>query len=298
MIDITKKEVPHLFRNKYLRNSKGGSSNIYQSLGGGSSTSGGGTGSDAGLSNDIRVNSPQTGHITPGRVLTKGMGYEQIFRKMFYAPTPATLVGKLSTPNDVEFGSTKGFITYTATRNDSGEMTKAYYDDNEENLLKFTGDATGVQTATRHLTGIYTKGETYTATVVYGAGEDEEIAEMTLTNKISVNVKRKWFAGVCSSIPATSADVRALASGGLYNGPGSYKFPIGQWLMFAVCIPADTISELTLTAYPGNFIEDGAEGPIDIMVEGANGAEAINYKMWIVESIMMNDADTFTFKTV
>lgn len=263
--------------------------------GGGSSS--GGSGYDAGLSRDIRVNSPQTGHIMPGRVLTKGMGYEQIFRKMLYMPTPATLVGKLSTPNDVEFGSTKGFITYTATRNDSGEMTKAYYDDNEENLLEFTGDAAGVQTATRQLTGIYTKGETYTATVVYGAGEDEEIAEMTLTNKISVNVKRKWFAGVCSSIPATSADVRALASSGLYNGPGSYKFSLDNWKMFAVCIPANTITNLTLTAYTGNFMENGVEGPINIMVEGANGSEPIQYKMWYAKAVMDNDPDTFTFKT-
>lgn len=292
-IIIKSRAIPANSRSKNYRT--GGVIQTTGGGGGGSSSSGSGSG-DAGLSKDIRVNAPKTGHLDTGEILRQGMGYEQIFRKMLYAPTPATLVGKLSTANDVEYGSEKGTITYTATRNDSGAMVKAFYDDKEENVLAFTGDAAGVQTATRKLEGNYTVGETYTATVVYGASED--ISEAILTNKISVNVKRKWFAGVCSSIPATSANVRALQSSGLYNGPGTYKFPIGQWLMFAVCIPADTINELTLTAYPGNFIEDGAKGPFDIMVEGANGAEAINYKMWIAESIMMNDADTFTFKTV
>ena len=68
--------------------------------------------------------------------------------------------------------------------------------------------------------------------------------------------------------------------------------------MFAICIPADTIKELTLTAYSGNFMENGMEGPIVISVEGANGSEAINYKMWYAKAVMDNDPDTFTFKTV
>ena len=36
---------------------------------------------------------------------------------------------------------------------------------------------------------------------------------------------------------------------------------------------------------------------IKIMVEGANGSKAIEYKMWIAEATMPNDPDTFTFKT-
>ncbi|WP_294562575.1 hypothetical protein [uncultured Bacteroides sp.] len=238
-IIIKSRAIPANSRSKNYRT--GG---VIQTTGGGgsgSSSSGSGSG-DVGLSKDIRVNAPKTGHLDTGEILRQGMGYEQIFRKMLYAPTPATLVGKLSTANDVEFGSTKGTITYTATRNDSGAMVKSFYDDKEENVLAFTGDAAGVQTVTRKLEGNYTKGETYTATVVYGASE--EITEMILTNRISVNVKRKWFAGVCSSIPTTSADVRALASSGLYNGPDTYKFPSGSWRIVAVCIPADNMKEI------------------------------------------------------
>ena len=293
-IVIKSRAIPASSRSKNYRNGT-----VVHTGGGGSSSSSSGIGSaDTGLSKDIHVNAPKTGHVNPGDILRKGMGYEQIFRKMLYAPTPATLIGKLSTANDVEFGSAKGFITYTATRNDNGAMIKAFYDDKEENVLEFAGDPAGVQTATRQLQGNYTKGESYTATVRYAASDDGDINETVLTSKISVNVKRKWFAGVCSSIPTTSSEVRALGSNGLYNGSGTYKFQAGSWKMFAVCIPADTIKELTLTAYSGNFMENGMEGPIVISVEGANSSEAINYKMWYAKAVMDNDPDTFTFKTV
>lgn len=292
-----RKSVP---RSKRLREAGQSASSAAVPVPGNAVGSGIGNGSDTGIGRDIRVNSPSVGHIITGSVLPSGMRYEQIFRKMLYAPTPATLVAKLSTANDVEFGSAKGTLTYTATRNDNGPMTKAYYDNQEENVLEFAGDDTAIQTATRQLQGNYTQGETYSATVIYAASDDGDINETILTNKISVNVKRKWFAGVCNSIPATSAEVRSLLSNGLYKGAGTYKFPVGQWKMFVICIPADTIKELTLTSYPGNFIEDTGvcTGPFEVKVEGANGSEAIAYKMWVVKSIMTNDADTFTFKTI
>lgn len=253
--------------------------------------------SDTGLAKDIRVNAPQTGHLQPGITLKAGTGYEQIFRKMLYKPVPATLTARLSTANDVEYGSAKGTLTYTTMRNDSGAMIKSYYDDNEENLLVFSAEVNAEQTAIRKLTGNYTKGESYTATVIYAASED--VDEITLNNKISVNVKRKWFAGVCNSIPQTSADVRSLASDALYNGPATYKFQVGQWKKIAVCIPADTIKELSIASSYGNFIENGkvCTGPVAISVQGANGSAAISYKMWIIQTQGLNDPDTFTFKT-
>lgn len=293
-IIIKSRAIPANSRSKNYR--AGGVIQTTGGGGGGSSSSGSGAG-DAGLSKDIRVNAPKIGHLDTGEILRQGMGYEQIFRKMLYAPTPATLVGKLSTANDVEYGSEKGTITYTATRNDSGAMVKAFYDDKEENVLEFTGDAAGVQTATRKLEGNYTKGETYTATVVYGASED--ISEAILTNKISVNVKRKWFAGVCSSIPATSADIRALASGGLYNGPGSYKFTIGNYRTFVICIPSDVVREVSLERYQYNFMDlDSAATPRKINVEGANGSAAVEYTMYVFSTATTStETDNFTFKT-
>ena len=153
-----RKSVP---RSKRLREAGQSASSAAVPVSGNAGGAGIGNGSDTGISRDIRVNSPSVGHIITGSVLPSGMRYEQIFRKMLYAPTPATLVGKLSTANDVEFGSTKGTLTYTATRNDNGPMTKAYYDNQEENVLEFAGDDTAIQTATRQLKGNYTQGETY-----------------------------------------------------------------------------------------------------------------------------------------
>lgn len=284
-IVIKSRAIPANSRSKNYRNG----TVVYSNNGGGGSSSSGSGLADNGLSKDIRVNAPKTGHINPGEVLNKGMGYEQIFRKMLYAPTPATLVGKLSTANDVEFGSTKGTITYTATRNDSGEMLKGFYDNNEENVLVFAGDTNNVQTAIRQLEGIYTKGETYTATVIYAASAD--ISEKILTDKISVNVRRKWFAGVCNSIPQTSAEVRSLGTSGLYNGAGTYKFEASNWKIIAICIPEGNISSLEFAEYPGNLIKDVemVSGPSQISVEGANGSASTDYKMWIVKTAIVNE---------
>ena len=271
---------------------------IFNSGGGSQSSSSSGPVSDTGLTKEIRVNAPQTGHISPGAIFKQGTGYEQIFRKMLYKPVPATLVGKLSTANDVEYGSAKGVLTYTATRNDNGAMIKSYYDDNEENVLEFSSEVNAAQTAIRRLTGNYTKGETYTATAVFAASDD--LDEITLNSKISVNVLRKWFAGVCSSIPQTSDDVRSLVSCGLYGGSGTFKFPVGQWKIVVICVPANTIKEITIASSYGNFIENEkvCKGPISISVEGANRSEAIDYKMWVIQTQGLNDPDSFTFKTI
>ena len=292
-----RKPVP---RSKRLREAGQSASSAAVSVSGNAGGAGIGNGSDTGISRDIRVNSPSVGHIITGSVLPSGMRYEQIFRKMLYAPTPATLVGKLSTANDVEFGSAKGTLTYTATRNDNGLMTKAYYDNQEENVLEFAGDDTAIQTAIRQLQGNYTQGETYSATVVYAASEDGDINETILTNKISVNVHRKWSAGICNSVPASSSEVRALGSNGLYGGPGIFRFSASNWKIVAVCIPADSIKEISIASSYGNFVENGkvCTGPVTISVEGANGSDAIDYKMWVIQTQGLNDPDSFTFKTI
>ena len=175
-IQIKNKAIPALPRSK---NYPVGTT-IFNSGGGSQSSSSSGPVSDTGLTKEIRVNAPQTGHISPGAIFKQGTGYEQIFRKMLYKPVPATLVGKLSTANDVEYGSAKGILTYTATRNDNGAMIKSYYDDNEENVLEFSSEVNAAQTAIRRLTGNYTKGETYTATAVFAASDDLVYAALFL----------------------------------------------------------------------------------------------------------------------
>lgn len=261
------------------------------------STASGTAGEDARLAQDI-LTDVAAGHIEAGVMLEAGMTFTQLMRKMFCEATAATLIGKLSTPNDVEYGTPKGTITYTANRNSSGAMEKAYMDDDETKTLLFSEETEGVQTAVRVLEGAYTQGETYKATAVYKAGEDG-IPETRAESKISVNVRRRWFAGVVSSVPTTSAQVRALSGSGLYTGAGSYKFTIGNYRMFVVCIPGDTLKEVSLERYQYNFMDlDSAATPRKISVEGANGSAAAEYTMYVFSTATTSiETDNFTFKT-
>ncbi|MDC2012230.1 hypothetical protein ABH007_06955 [Bacteroides thetaiotaomicron] len=257
------------------------------------------SGSGGSLTKDIRVTAPQTGYIKPGDVLKQGTTYESLFRTMLSHAESASLVGHLSTSNDVEYGTAKGQITYIASRYGNGEMIKAYYDYNEAFKMEFSAESNGEQRAVRVLDGYYTQGETYAATVVYAASADNAIPQQTLNNKISVNVKRKWFAGVCDSVPTTSAEVRALSGSGLYKGSGSYKFTIGNYKTFVICIPNGTIKDVSLERYQYNFMDlDSAATTRKISVAGANGSAAIEYTMYVFSTATVStETDNFTFKT-
>lgn len=255
------------------------------------------TGSAA-LEAEITSNAAKTGHIEAGQVLPKGMTFTQFVKALLFKPTPATLEGRLTTGNDVEYGTSKGQINYTATRHGNGEMTKSFYENDESNKLEFSTEVNGIQTAMRALSGVYTQGETYKATVVYAASEDGSIPETTLNNSITVNVRRKWFAGVVSAIPTTSSQVRALSASGLYAGAGTYKFTIGNYKTFVICIPAGTIKEVSLERYQYNFMDlDSAATPHKISVDGANGSAAVEYTMYVFTSATTStETDNFTFK--
>ena len=189
----------------------------------------------AALETDVTSNAAKTGHIETGQVLVKGMTFTQFVKALLFRPVPATLDGCLSTANDVEYGSTKGNITYTATRNGNGAMTKAYYDNDEKNKLEFSAENNGVQTAVRNLTGNYTQNETYKATVVYAESADKSIPETTLNNTISVNVRRKWFAGVVDAVPTT---------GGASAGAGQQRILYRSRQLQVQCRPVENHRDL------------------------------------------------------
>ena len=264
---------------------------------GNSSSSGGST--IAKLIQTINVTSSNVGYIKTGDTIPSGTTLEEIFINMLSQKASAKLEWKLSTSNDVEFGTQKGYITYTAYRNGQGPMEQAYYDNNPNNKLIFSEEVGGIQTATRQLQGNYTQGETYFATVIYAASEDGSLPKKELTSKISVNVHRKWFAGVCNSVPTTSAEVRALSGSGLYKDAGSYKFTIGNYKTFVICIPNGTIKDVSLERYQYNFMDlDSAATPRKISVEGANGSTPLEYTMYVFSTATTSsETDNFTFKT-
>ena len=178
-------------------------------------------------------------------------------------------------------------------------MEAAFYDDASNNQLNFSEEIGGVQTDVRQLEGVYTQSETYKATVIYSASEDGNISRKIINNTISVNVHRKWFAGVCNSVPTTSAEVRALSGSGLYKGAGSYKFTIGNYKTFVICIPNGTIKDVSLERYQYNFMDlDSAATPRKISVEGANGSTPLEYTMYVFSTATTSsETDNFTFKT-
>lgn len=267
------------------------------SSGGSSTGTGEGT---AKFTKNVEVTVDKAGYFKAGDVILEGTTVVDAFIRMLSQKSVGELRSKISTANDVEFGTSKGYITYTASRNGQGPMESAYYDENPNNKLNFSEEVGGIQTAVRQLEGTYSQNETYKATVIYTASEDGTLPRQEIKDTISVNVRRKWFAGICSSIPKTSAEVRALGSSGLYKGAGTYKFDVNAWKMIAICLPEGTLSELSVPTSPGNIMEDTGivSGPTTISVEGANGSTAANYKMWIIQTETMNDSNTFTFKTV
>ncbi|EKU92390.1 hypothetical protein [Bacteroides oleiciplenus] len=241
------------------------------------------------LKKNIVINSNDVGYFKKKDVLLAGQTWETIFRKMLYKPMGGELSSSISTSDKVEYGTKQGRITYTATRNGQGEMTKAFHDEDEGKKLVFSAESQGIQTAVLTLSGTYTKRETHRATVVYASSDI--LPEKILNDTITVNVYRRWFAGVVDSEPKTSAQVRALGSSGLYTGKGEYSFTATNWKMIAICLPEGDITSLEIKGIQGNIIWDTGlvSGPKEIPVKDLNSSTETNYKMWIMNTQLVND---------
>lgn len=247
---------------------------------------------------NIQVTAPGVGYYKKGDVILKGTSWEKIIKNMLFKMQGAELTGKLSTSNDVEYGSVKGKITYETAKNGNGDITEAYYDNDKANSLVFGTEMKGVRTAVRQLTGMYTANESYFAAVSFA--KNGSLPTVTLTNKISVNVRRKWFAGVCAAVPATSAEVRALSGSGLYSGPGKYEFSIGEWTTMVICIPSGSMDSVIKKGTTGNYLQSQGvyKGMRRISVEGANNSMSVNYAMYIFEVDTKSDETSFNFSTI
>lgn len=101
------------------------------------------------FSKDVMVTIDKIGYYKAGDIILSGTTIEDAFIKMVSQKSTGELKSKISTANDVEFGSQKGFITYTAIRNGQGPMEAAFYDDASNNKLNFSEEIGGVQTAVK-----------------------------------------------------------------------------------------------------------------------------------------------------
>lgn len=271
----------------------------------GSSGGDGGDGSDGGdccpLKKDLTVG-VTVGQLTQGSILRKGMTCEQIFRRMLYKVNPGTMTASLSHGNDVEYGMAKGTITYTATQNASGPLESAVTEDAANVLANFSGGKWVRDLKTTSDDGDKYIKSKYTYTLSWRFGVSTDFPTGTAgTTTISVKVKRKWFAGVVSKAPTTSAEVRALAAGGLYNGSGKYNFQVARgWKMIAICLPGSVVvKSLETEKKDGEYTDDSDwrhAGSVD--VEGANGSQATAYSIYTFgPTPAENDGFTFTFET-
>lgn len=249
----------------------------------------------------ISVNT-NVGYLSSGTVLPAGMSIEAILRKMLNQSSAATLQSYISTGTELEVGTQKGSIAYTTYRNNSGSMEKAYYDGSEANSLSFSAeDSNGKQVATRTLSGYYSDSEVYNATVVFAANGD--LAEKTLTDSISVMVRRKWFGGVVSSLDGIDSDkVRALASNGFFTGEGSYKLYIPKgWKYLVLAIPTGYEVEKWYNAdmtYADFVQEKEYYGKTTASVYGANGQSAITYNIRTYKAAISGDEINSIFNIV
>lgn len=147
----------------------------------GGGTSSGIEGTNAVFPRNIEVTVDRVGYFKAGDIILGGTTVVDAFIKLISQKSTGELRSEISTNKDVEYGSPKGFITYTAVRNSQGPMEQAYYDGNPNNKLNFSEEVGGVQTATRQLVGFYTQKETYIANVIYAASEDDVLPRKVLS---------------------------------------------------------------------------------------------------------------------
>lgn len=263
----------------------------------GSSSGSGSTGAateQATLKEDI-LTMIQVGYINKSITLRKGMTWEEIFRQMFLTVTQAALTGSIthgdgSHSNDVEYGTLKGYIDYIAIRNDAGAMELAWIDGNVE--VTFSAETADKKQTYRRLlnqdNGIYTANETYNLSVRYGKN-DNYPEGLTLSNKITVNVHRKWFVGGSDTIPDStwnSDKIRGLEKNGLLSGTSfSAILNNGYGRVLIIAIPSQysiasckcsETNNSDISTDTGRFLQLSNT----INVEGANGSNSIAYRIY------------------
>ena len=130
--------------------------------------------------------------------------------------------------------------------------------------------------------GFLLKKETYRAFANYAEEIENELPSINLTSTISINVRRKWFAGKALSAPTNSVEVRDLPSSALIMST-SLKFGVQRGSK-TICfsLPSEyTVSKITFDGIISNLPVSISEFAITtVSVAGANDLEYTNYKVY------------------
>lgn len=244
------------------------------------------------------------GHLPKGSNLPEGMSLEEIFRQILYKPKGPEFMAELSESN-VEVGTPKTSIRYTAERNSAGPLASVILEDGTDIIGNFVED-NGTYTYTRNLATDtdpnWVEDAEYTAKAVFReTSEDgETISEKSLTAKNKISVYRKWFAaeGYMTTINrGTSEQVRALKHSGLLMG-NSITVVLGEWNSFFLALPSDdtrVFDNVYLHKRPGDNIKGKVKQDSSVSVYGATpNKDERKYTIYKIETQGRNDPDSIT----
>ena len=255
------------------------------------------------LKKDLLVNAPKTGHVEPGVVFEKNTTYERVIRKILYKPIPAYLTSQIYVSNDVEVGTARSNILYTTNRKDNGPLIESYYMDLEDlrkELVFGSPSQNGDKQALVTYPGFLLKKETYRAFANYAEEIENELPAINLTNTISINVRRKWFAGKALSAPANSVEVRDLPSSALIMST-SFRFGVQRGSK-TICfsLPSEyVVSKITFDGIISNLPVSISEFVVTtVSVAGANDLEYTNYKVYTKTNDIENLQDATDYYTI
>lgn len=276
------------------------------SSGASGSTSGSGSlgGGGGALEMDLKTTTT-VGYITSGTLLKKGTKFEDIFRMMLYKAAGAEFTGSIN-ETDVEVGTPKTRIVYTAIQNESGPLKSVLFNIEGFDVTKnyaelFTGSG-GKLSYTAELkteespnwvSSIYT----YTATAKFAESSDGSIAEKEIKTTNTVKTYRRWFAGAVAKNwkPESSDDIRALGSGLLTGNEFSFNVAEG-WVWLAIAIPlskAVNYLEFSINSKGSDLSQsDPFVTGNNIDVKDASGNNPISYRVYLYKTEANNNKES------
>lgn len=267
------------------KNNSLGSGNI-----GGSSQ--GDTGGSCVLTKPITATT-SVGNVNSGTLFNVGTPIENILRSILYKAKEAEFTAQYLGDVNVEYGTERKNIRYTATRNSSGELTSVKIDAVEyiESFMPKDGD---IRTWERVLATETEKTWTspinkFSATAYFAASDDNSILPKQIYSEITISCYRRWFAGQVSKNwrPQGSDDIRSLG-GSLLTG-NEFSFNVSEgWAWFAIAIPVEkSVSYLEFSINSkGNDLSmaDPFGVGYNIPVNDASGSNPVSYKVYLYKT--------------
>lgn len=238
------------------------------------------------------------GGVSNGQTFAQGSTLESVIRSILIQTVPPNYQSpnvqeSTDTPTlSQEVGSViSPTLSYIFSQNDAGAQTG----------ITLYKNGTSIATAMPHQDANVTLGDgsvvSYQCTAQYaqGACKNDNLGNQNCTgritagsvssNTISYSGYRKYFWGVPTTPPATSADVRGSLANSAFNAGNGTQFtiniPAGSLnVVFAYPAALEDVSSVIYVEAGGMQVK-GNFTSTTISVQGANGYTALSYKVWV-----------------